>query len=224
MQLSDRTLSILRNYSQINQSIILEDGNKIKTIANDQAIVSYAAIKEHIPGVAPIYDLHRFLSAHKMLTEPDLDFNDNNITLTSSSGSNVLEYRLTVRDMIRPVPEEVEEDDEIYAFSLTADELKTIQNAAKTLQLPDLVISKKDNTIVASITTADEESSDNFKIVLAMGQDIADIEFDPLIISIENFRVMPLDYTVVLYETMVKMVYNDDVGEIKYYITCKYQG
>ena len=44
MQLSDTTLDILRNYSAINQNLLIEPGNVIKTVNESRTILSTATI------------------------------------------------------------------------------------------------------------------------------------------------------------------------------------
>ena len=49
MQLSDTTLDILRNFSAINQNMLIKEGNTLKTISEARAVVATATIAESFP-------------------------------------------------------------------------------------------------------------------------------------------------------------------------------
>ena len=62
MELSDRTLSVLKNYSNINPNIVISEGNTIKTMAVARNVVSSATVDETFPKSFGIYDLNEFLN------------------------------------------------------------------------------------------------------------------------------------------------------------------
>ena len=49
MKLSDKTLSVLKNFSTINQSLLFKQGNKLRTISVMKNILAEATITEEIP-------------------------------------------------------------------------------------------------------------------------------------------------------------------------------
>ena len=57
MKLSDSTLSLLKNFSTINQSILFKKGNKLRTISVMKNILAEATIAEELPKDFGIYDL-----------------------------------------------------------------------------------------------------------------------------------------------------------------------
>ena len=63
MKLSEKTLSLLKNFGSINQSILFKEGNKLRTISVMKNILAEAEIAEDIPQDFGIYDLNRFLNA-----------------------------------------------------------------------------------------------------------------------------------------------------------------
>ena len=42
MKLSDQTISILKNYSTINESLLFTEGNRLRTIAKNKSLFVYA--------------------------------------------------------------------------------------------------------------------------------------------------------------------------------------
>ena len=61
MKFSERTLTILKSFSTINKSILMKEGNVLKTITPEKTLVAKATITDSIPSQACIYDLSRFL-------------------------------------------------------------------------------------------------------------------------------------------------------------------
>ena len=49
MKLSDKTLSVLKNFSTINQSILFKQGSKLRTISVMKNILAEVTIDEEAP-------------------------------------------------------------------------------------------------------------------------------------------------------------------------------
>ena len=56
MKLSKSTLDILKNFKEINQSILFKQGNSLKTISVMKNILAEATIEEELPRDFGIYD------------------------------------------------------------------------------------------------------------------------------------------------------------------------
>ena len=74
MKLSDSTLSLLKNFSTINQSILFKQGDKLRTISVMKNILAEATITEELPKDFGIYDLGQFLNGMGLHQSPELDF------------------------------------------------------------------------------------------------------------------------------------------------------
>ena len=74
MRLSDKTLTLLKNFSTINQSILFKKGNSLRTISVMKNILAEATIEEDIPKDFGVYDLNQFLNALSLHQSPELDF------------------------------------------------------------------------------------------------------------------------------------------------------
>ena len=82
MKLSDSTLSLLKNFSTINQSILFKQGNKLRTISVMKNILAEATIGEELPKDFGIYDLTQFLNGMGLHQSPELDFaNDSYVVI-----------------------------------------------------------------------------------------------------------------------------------------------
>ena len=70
MKLSDSTLSLLKNFSTINQSILFKQGTKLRTISVMKNILAEATVSEELPKDFGIYDLGQFLNGLSLHNSP----------------------------------------------------------------------------------------------------------------------------------------------------------
>ena len=68
MKLSNETLELLKNFSTINQNLLIKAGNTISTMSAMKNIVAKADVAETFTQEVAIYDLNEFLSAVSLST------------------------------------------------------------------------------------------------------------------------------------------------------------
>ena len=79
MQLSGDTRDVLKNFSTINQNLMVKSGNTINTMSAMKNIVAKATIPDTFSNEFAIYDLNEFLSALSLFKSPSLDFADKSV-------------------------------------------------------------------------------------------------------------------------------------------------
>ena len=87
MKLSNDTLSVLKNFSTINEGIFIKRGNVIETISKQKNILAKAELKDTFDDEFGLHDLNEFLgvlSTHK--DTPEIEFDDKNILIKGLSG------------------------------------------------------------------------------------------------------------------------------------------
>ena len=62
MKLSDNSLTVLKNFAGINNSILVKQGTSLRTISVAKNILAEAEITEEFPRDFAIYDLNKFLN------------------------------------------------------------------------------------------------------------------------------------------------------------------
>ena len=92
MELSENTLSILRNFSGINQNISIKSGSNIKTISEARNVVATADVTEEFPKDFGIYDLNEFIGVMGLVDTPNLKFEDDFVIVSDSSGRSKVKY------------------------------------------------------------------------------------------------------------------------------------
>ena len=61
MKLSEKTLTVLKNFAGINNSILVKQGTQLRTISVAKNILAEANIEEEFPRQFGVYDLNQFL-------------------------------------------------------------------------------------------------------------------------------------------------------------------
>ena len=104
MNLSDNTLGILKNFAGINNSILVKEGNQLRTISVMKNILAEAEIPEDFPRQFGIYDLNQFLNGLSLHSDPNLDFTEESY-LTISEGRRKVKYFFADPQVIIAPPE-----------------------------------------------------------------------------------------------------------------------
>ena len=82
MKLSKQTLAILKNFSMINQSIVIKPGSKLETISNVKDVFADATIEEIFDKQVSIYDLNELLGVISLFEDPEISLEDSYLLLT----------------------------------------------------------------------------------------------------------------------------------------------
>jgi hypothetical protein len=142
MQLSQETITILKNFGSINQCIFFRQGNVLNTISAYKSILAQAEIKEEIPLDFGIYDLNNLLtvlSIHKDV--PTLEFDNKHVVIIGNGGRSKIKYRFCDPNMITLPPEKpIQMPEPEISFNLTADDFLWILKASSVLSSPQIAV------------------------------------------------------------------------------------
>ena len=72
MKLSNKTIDVLKNFSGINQNILIKEGTKLRTMSTMKNILGEADITESFPKGFGIYDLNEFLGVLTLANDPEI--------------------------------------------------------------------------------------------------------------------------------------------------------
>ena len=215
MILSKRTISILKNFSTINQSIVFNTGNIIRTINATKTIMAQTTVEESFPFEFGIYDLNQFLGVVSLFDEPSLDFNQSFVTV--GNGETSSDYFYTDKAMIEtPPPRALELPDRVVSFEIKDYQLKKVLQGANVLQLPEIVIEGDKDKIIVKATDSKNSTSNNYKV--EVGDTIADFRF---ILKSENMKMLQHGYDVTISaKRMVEFSSSED--NIKYWVAAEH--
>ena len=192
MKLSDKTISLLKNFSTINQSILFKRGTKLSTISVMKNILAEATIEEELPKDFGIYDLGQFLNGLSLHHNPELDFQDDSYVVIKEGRSRSKYFFADANVIITPPEKTLTLPDETVSFELSTDQLDKLLKAAAIYQLAELSVVGGDGVVKVLVRDKKNETSNDFSIIV--GETDATFSFN---FKVENIKILPGNYEVV---------------------------
>jgi hypothetical protein len=192
MKLSAETISVLKNFSSINQSIIFKPGSVIKTISPQKTVMAAATVSDEFPREAGIYNLGQFLATLGLYEEPTLEFNDRSVTVSGGGAASNVSYADSSM-IIAPPDKEVKLPGIDVSVEVKADQFKNVLNASGVLGLPEIAFVGENGTCYLKAIDSANPSANSHKIHVGETDDTF-----TLIIKTENLNILPGNYTVEL--------------------------
>ena len=192
MKISNETLDILKNFSEINQSIVIKPGKKIKTINSLKNILAHADVEEDFPMEVAIYDLTEFLGLLTSLPEAEVEFKDSHLVV--SSAKRKVKYFYADSDYVVKPDKEIELPDCEINFKLTEDFFNNLFKTANILQLHDISLKgcTKSNKIYLCANNQKNDTSADYSEEIGEGVK----EKFTIYFKRENLKLLPGDYDV----------------------------
>lgn len=204
--LTPLTLSVMKSFSAINPSIVLQPGNKIKTISNQKSILAEAKVDTNFDSTAGIYDLSKFLGTVSLFTNPEFVFNEKTIYI--SEGKKKVSYTLSEPSLIVQPPEKDFKlpSTEVHV-ELSWSQIQDVLKAAAILQLPAISFVGKDGEIVLEAVDPMNPTTDQYGFVI--GETDKTFNFN---IKVGNIKLMPGDYTVSISSAGLSNFVNENLS------------
>ena len=213
MKLSDSTLSILRNFAGINNSILVKQGNRLRTISVAKNILAEANLNEEFPSDFALYDLNQFLNVNNSLfRNPELDFTDRGYVVISEGKSKQTFFFADPNVIVTPPDKDITLPTEDVCFELSTEQLDKLLKAAAINQLPDFSAIGKDGKVTLVVRDKKNDTSNNFNIVV--GETNSEFTFN---FKVENIKILPGTYEVVVSQKLLSR-FTSKNHDLTYYI------
>jgi hypothetical protein len=193
MKLSQETLEVLKNFSSINQSLLIKSGNTLSTISNLRTILSIANVQETFPTTFAIYDLNKFLAKHSLYKDCDLEFEDDRVIFQSSNKRrhDYIKY-CSPKVIVSPPDKKLSVDDPDFSFELTHEDLEWQRRSAGISGSPNFVFRANGEDIKLVSTDIKDDSSDISETVIS---NVQGVNFN-VVMKAEYFKILDGDYLV----------------------------
>ena len=212
MNLCDNTLGILKNFAGINNSILVKEGNQLRTISVAKNILAEAEIDEDFPRQFGIYDLNQFLNGLSLHQDPDLDFSEESY-LTIREGKRRVKYFFADPQVIVAPPEkEITLPSQDVCFQLDSMALDKLLKAAAVYQLPDLSAVGEAGVVKLVVRDKKNDTSNEFAVVV--GETDKNFTFN---FKVENIKIIPGAYDVIISSKLLSEFTNKQYN-LKYFI------
>tara|TARA_B100002019_G_scaffold242136_1_gene218354 strand:- start:1978 stop:2667 length:690 start_codon:yes stop_codon:yes gene_type:complete len=212
MKLSENTLNILKNFAGINNSILVKQGNRLRTISVAKNILAEAEVKEDFERDFAIYDLNQFLNGLNLHQDPELDFTEDSY-LTIREGKRRVKYFFADPNVIiSPPDKDINLPTEDISFQLDQPTLDKLLKAAAVYQLPDFSAVGDNGVIKLVVHDKKNDTSNEYAIVV--GESDKEFCFN---FKVENIKIIPGAYNVVVSSKLLSEFTNTGY-DLKYYI------
>ena len=212
MKLSDSTLTVLKNFAGINNSILVKEGNQLRTISVAKNILAEADIPEDFPRDVAIYDLNQFLNGLSLHQDPNLDFSKDAYISIEEGKRRVKYFYAAPQVIIAPPDKEINLPTQEVTFQLESTSLEKLVKAAAVYQLPDLSVLGKDGDIHMVVRDKKNDTSNEYAVYV--GETDQTFEFN---FKVENIKIIPGAYDVVISSKLLSEFTNKQYN-LKYFI------
>ena len=197
MKLSNETVTVLKNFSTINQNLVIKAGNKLSTMSAMKNIVASADVQEDFPQDFAIYDLNEFLAALSLFEKIDLDFKDDFVVITEGGDSRrALQYWYSDPSVVTHPKTDITMPDPDVQFQFASSTLAEVTKAASIIGAPDMVLegTSKGNAVL-KVTDKKNATANDFKVGLSVDENTKDVPYK-FWCKVENLKLIPGSYEV----------------------------
>ena len=215
MKISKETLEVLKNFSAINPNLVINEGNKLTTIAEAKNIMASTIVAETFPKQVGIYDLNEFLSAHSLINDADLEFGGDSVVMKSNTSS--ITYRYADQSILTSPEKGVNMPVAEVNLTITEDLISQIRKAGAALGHPvvSITASEDDDNIYFEVKDPNNSSANTFQINTGdySGNAVFDFQF-----LIGNLKLIPGDYQVSVSSKLISHWNRINNNSVEYWI------
>ena len=212
MKLSDKTISLLKNFSSINQSILFKEGNKLRTISVMKNILAEATVSEEFAKDFGVYDLNQFLNGLSLHQSPELDFKNDGYVVIREGKMRSKYFFADPNVIVTPPEKDITLPSEDVCFDVSTEQLDKLLKAAAVYQLPDISAVGESGVIKLVVRDKKNDTSNDFAIVVGETEDQFSFNF-----KVENIKVLPGTYEVVVSKKLLSRFVSKN-HDLTYYI------
>ena len=212
MKLSDSTLSLLKNFSSINQSILFKEGSKLRTISVMKNILAEATVNEEFAKDFGIYDLNQFLNGLSLHQKPELDFDNEGYVVIREGRSRSKYFFADPSVIVTPPEKQISLPSEDVCFELATTVLEKLLKAAAVYQLPDISAVGEAGVVKLVVRDKKNDTSNRHEEVVGETDSVFNFNF-----KVENIKILPGTYDVVVSQKLLSR-FTSKNHDLTYYI------
>ncbi len=222
MKLSKSTLDILKNFSNINQSICFKEGNELSTLSIQKNILSRAVVTEEFPRSFAIYDLSEFLSGLTLFEDPEFNFDNDNFVIVRDRRNTSRYFFADPSTIVQPPENKVELPSKDVCFTVPWSDISNIIKAAAIYQIEDLAVVGDGTSVKLVVRDKKNDTSNSYAV--KVGETDRQFCFN---FKVENLKLLPGDYEVTISKQNASL-FRDANRDLEYLIALepdsKYEG
>ena len=200
IKISSDTLNIFKNFASINSNLHVKKGNTLTTVSPSMTVLAEATINQDFDTEFGIFDMAKFLSTISLFKDPEFDFADNHVTISSQGNKASVKYYYSDPQLLTKADKKISMPKSFVSFDLNSADLSAIIKAASVLQAPDMCVESQEDNICVRVCDKKDPTAHSWSLVV--GQNTNDLSFK-FWFKVENLKMIPGDYTVELAEKRV---------------------
>ena len=212
MKLSESTLSLLKNFTEINQSILFKHGNKLRTMSVMKNILAEATVDQEFPKDFGIYDLQQFMNGLRLYQSPELDFSHDSYVVIREGKSNTKYFFADAAIIASPPDKAITLPSEDVSFVLTSQHLDRLKKSSSLLQLPDISAIGEDGVVRLVVRDKKNDTSNKFSIEVGETDKVFTCNFKE-----ENLKLIEGSYDVAISSKLLSRFQSKNY-DLTYYI------
>lgn len=208
MKLSENTLKILKNFSEINNSIFIRKNSSLVTVDPQLRIVADAQLEQQFEKDFAIYNLGEFLAVNSAQQNSLLIFEDDRVIFSNEASSSTLEYFYSdptnVQDALptrNKIPTVFHEDSIAHRFTVSESTLKAIRLNASLLSLTHISFIGEQDLVKIVVRDLASKSTQNKYTSTVASKTSGDFE-QTFTMLFENLKIISDTYDVELSPTV----------------------
>ena len=167
MKISKQTFDVLKNFSEINENLLIKPGNKLQTISVMKNVLAEATVEETFDKEFAIYDLNSLLSVLSLYESPDVTLNDDYLTVSQGKSSSKFWYA-DPSLVVSPTKGITMPSSEVKV-RITQSNYTDLLKASNIMQLNDIGLVSDGDTINLIATDKKNQTSNQFNVEVAEG-------------------------------------------------------
>lgn len=202
MNLSNDTVNTLKNFSQINPSLVVERGSELVTMSPSKTIIARMITQEVFDKPFCIYELNKFLGVISMLEEPDFNFGEQSVEIKSKTGT--VNYTYADKSMVvAPLTNKIEMKNTITSFDLNKTELTSVIRAASVLQSDLVRIVASNGNLKVGTANVKDSTAHTFDIDINA---TVDSDFEIFVKTENVVKILPSEYNVTVSNGVIQFM------------------
>lgn len=210
--MKQRTFEILKNFSGINKSCLIREGDVIRIMNPEKTVFAQARVDDVFPREFGVFDLPSLLSAISLFQDAEITYEEDHLLI--SEGRRKTRFYYTNTRHIKAAPAgDIKLPPTLMSFLLEKKELEDMLKASSVLKLTNLYING--NKVV--FKNADGTGNDYELLIeninVSPDTNVEDIQIN---INIDTLKLIPGDYDVSVTEKAI--LFKSTTSELQYVV------
>lgn len=211
MKLSNNTKVIFKNFSSINNNLVIKAGKSISTISPGKDILANYNGDDDFDKTISIFNMSEFLGVLSAFNDPELVLDDD--FLTVKEDRQTVKYIYADESLLITPSKAINMPTPEITFKLSDEQLAKIQKMAGILSVDDLAFVGDGDKIVARVYDSKNPTGNSYDVDL----DSQTTETFNVILKVDKLKIVPGAYDVQISSKKISKFSHDSI-DLHYFI------